>query len=77
MRKRLLTVAALTMIVGLHAPAVATQMNAYAAAKKARAAALTDCEQQARAMRFGKQTIQRRNFLKDCMVDRGFYSDVN
>jgi hypothetical protein len=77
MRRRLLTVAMFTMIFGLHAPAVAAQMNAHAAAKKARAAALTDCERQARAMRFGKQTIQRRNFLKDCMVDRGFYSDVN
>ena len=76
MRKHLLTVATLTMIVGLHAPAVAAQMNAHGA-KKARAAALTDCERQARAMRFSKQTIQRRNFLKDCMVDRGFYSDVN
>ena len=77
MRKRLLTAAMLTIIFGLHAPAVSAQMNAHAAAKKARAAALTDCDWQARAMRFGKQTIQRRNFLKDCMVDRGFYSDVN
>jgi hypothetical protein len=77
MRKRLLTVATLTVIVGLHAPTAAAQMNAYAAAKKARAAALQDCERQARAMRFGKQTIQRRNFLKECMVDRGFYSDIN
>jgi hypothetical protein len=77
MRKHLLTVATLTVGLGLHAPAVAAQTNGYAAAKKARATALTDCERQARAMRFGKQTIQRRNFLKDCMVDRGFYSDVN
>jgi hypothetical protein len=77
MRKHLLTVAMLTVGLGLQAPAVAAQTNGYAASKKARATALTDCERQARAMRFGKQTIQRRNFLKDCMIDRGFYGDVN
>ena len=77
MRKRLLTVGMLAVGLGLQAPAVAAQTNGYAAAKKARATALTDCERQARAMRFGKQTIQRRNFLKDCMIDRGFYGDVN
>jgi hypothetical protein len=77
MQKTLRAVAMLTLVFSLQVPAVAAQMNASAAAKKARATALTDCERQARAMRFGKQTIQRRNFLKDCMVDRGFYSDIN
>jgi hypothetical protein len=77
MRKGLLTAATLIMIFALHAPAVAAPMNAYAAAKKARVTALADCERQARLMRLGMQTIQRRNFLKDCMIDRGFYGEVN
>jgi hypothetical protein len=58
-------------------PAVAP-INAYAAAKNARAVAVEECVRQAKAKRLGSvQTIQRRNFLKDCMVDRGFNGGIN
>jgi hypothetical protein len=52
--------------------------NSYAATKSARAMALADCQRQAQAKRFNsRQTIQHRNFLKDCMIDRGFQGDIN
>ena len=55
----------------------ATVSVAAAPLKSARSTALADCERQAKAKQFGNRTIQRRNFLKDCMIDRGFYGDVN
>jgi hypothetical protein len=73
--RNLLTVAAVTTMVFVSMET--TTVDAYAATKNARAMALRDCEREARAKRFGSRTIQRRNFLKDCMIDRGFYADVN
>ena len=43
----------------------------------ARVSALSDFNRQARAMQFGKRAIQRRNFVKDCMIDRGFPGQIN
>jgi hypothetical protein len=72
MRNVLIVAALIAMMVGPTVPIAAAP-----AAKNARAIALADCEGQARAKRFGNRTIQRRNFLKDCMIDRGFYGDIN
>jgi hypothetical protein len=77
MRNVLIVAALVAMMVGPTGPIAAAPTNAYAAAKNARAIALADCEGQARAKRFGNRTIQRRNFLKDCMIDRRFYGDIN
>jgi len=38
---------------------------------------LADCNRQARAKQFGRRVIQRRNFVKDCMIDRGFPGQIN
>jgi hypothetical protein len=73
--RNLLTVAA--VIAMMFVSMETTTIGAYAATKNVRAIALRDCEREARAKRFGNRTIQRRNFLKDCMIDRGFYGDVN
>jgi len=34
-------------------------------------------EAEARAKQFGRRYIQRRNFVKDCMIDRGFPAQIN
>ena len=73
-----LLIAALTMLFALAPPTAVAPMKAYAATKNARSTALADCERQATAKRFAKnQTIQRRNFLKNCMIDRGFHGGIN
>ena len=71
MRNVFIVAALLSAVFGPTAPAAAAPLN------NARATALADCERQAKAKRFGNRAIQRRNFLKDCMIDRGFYGDVN
>jgi hypothetical protein len=43
-----------------------------AAAKVTRAAARAECVKLAALKNFGRRAIQRRNFLHDCMSDRGF-----
>jgi hypothetical protein len=58
-------------------PITAAPSDAYAATNNARATALADCNRQARAMQFGKRAVQRRNFVKDCMIDRGFPAQTN
>ena len=77
MRSVPIVAALVTMMFGPTIPIAVAPMNAYAATKNARAIALADCERQATAKRFSNRTIQRRNFLKDCMIDRGFYGDLN
>jgi hypothetical protein len=74
--RNVLVLAALTMVFGATVVAGAP-LNSYAKANKPSATALADCERQARAKRFGKLAVQRRNFLKDCMIDRGFYGQIN
>jgi hypothetical protein len=77
MRNGLLA-AALAMMFALPLATAVAPMSAYAATNKARSTALADCERQAAAKRFAKnQTIQRRNFLKTCMIDRGFQGGIN
>ena len=65
------------MTLGEIMPIAAAPADAYAATNSARATALADCNRQARAMQFGKRAIQRRNFVKDCMIDRGFPAQTN
>jgi hypothetical protein len=74
----LLMMAALTALMfGASAPAGAAPSKASAKSSHASAMALADCKRQASAKRFGKLAVQRRNFLKDCMIDRGFYGQTN
>jgi hypothetical protein len=77
MRNVLIVTALVTMVFVPTVPTAAAPMNAFAATKNARAAALADCQRQARAKMFGNRAIQRRNFLKDCMIDRMFYGGIN
>jgi hypothetical protein len=49
----------------------ADMSNASAATQRERAKALTECTQEAMAMRLAKKTIRRKNFIMDCMTDRG------
>jgi hypothetical protein len=70
---------AIILIVGSVAalPTMAAQRNgrdAYAATKHrtTRAIAQADCIRQANEMMYGGRIIQRRNFLWDCMMERGF-----
>jgi hypothetical protein len=75
MRKLLMMAALTTVMFGVTAPAGAAPSSG--SAKSNNAIALADCQRQARAKRFGKLAVQRRNFLKDCMIDRGFYGQTN
>jgi len=49
-------------------PALSAQKNA----RSARAAAQAECSRLAAARNFGAHAIQRRNFLRKCMIDHGF-----
>jgi len=77
MRNALIMSALVIMVFGPSFPAGAAPTNSSAAMKNARAAALADCERQARAMQLGNRTVKRRNFIKDCMIDRMYYSGIN
>jgi hypothetical protein len=75
MRNLLIMAALTTVMFGATVPAGAAPSSG--SAKSNIAVALADCQRQARAKRFGKLDVQRRNFLKDCMIDRGFYGQTN
>jgi hypothetical protein len=45
--------------------------DAYAATQRQRARVLLECSQQATTMRLAPKTIRRKNFIMDCMADRG------
>jgi hypothetical protein len=77
--RNLLIWAALTTVVVLGAAvqAGAAPSNTSARSNNANKMALAECQRQARAKRFGKLAVQRRNFLKECMIDRGFYGQTN
>jgi hypothetical protein len=77
MRNALIVSALLTMLFVPTLPSAAAPTNSHAAIKNARAAALADCERQARAMQLGNGTVKRRNFIKDCMIDRMYYGGIN
>ena len=73
-----LRLAVLTIPFALTMQTAITPVDAYAATKGARLTALADCQRQAKAKRFSQeQTIQRRNFLKTCMIARGFEGSIN
>jgi hypothetical protein len=77
MRNVLIVAALVTMVFVPTLPTAAAPNDASTATKNARAAALADCQRQARAKMFGNRAIQRRNFLKNCMIDRMFYGGIN
>jgi hypothetical protein len=77
MRNLLIMAALTTVMFGASVPAGAAPLNASPKSNNASAIALADCQRQASARRFGKLAVQRRNFLKDCMIDRGFYGQTN
>ena len=45
---------------------------ANAAATSARKSVRAECVRLADAQNFGKRHIQRRNFIQDCLIDRGY-----
>jgi hypothetical protein len=45
---------------------------ANAATPLARTIAWAECYRLAAAQNFGRRHIQRRNFIQDCLIDRGF-----
>jgi hypothetical protein len=48
---------------------------ADAATRSAIAIARAECAKLASAQRFGRRHIQRRNFIRDCLIDRGFNAE--
>ena len=46
--------------------------SADASVRAKRDQARADCERQANAMQLAHRTVMRRNFIHDCMIDRGF-----
>lgn len=52
--------------------ALPSQASAASATQRAHARAQAECTQQAMQMGLRKKTIRRVNFIKDCMIDRGF-----
>jgi hypothetical protein len=76
MRKVQVVIALVTMVFVPTLPTAAAPKNG-SATKSARASALAECQREAKARMFGNRTIQRRNFLKDCMIDRMFYGGIN
>jgi hypothetical protein len=47
-------------------------LPANAATKSAVAVARAECIKLAQLQRFGRRNIQRRNFIQECLIDRGF-----
>jgi hypothetical protein len=50
--------------------------NAYAAPQRQRDRVLLECSRQATAMKLAPKTIRRKNFIMDCMIDRGFQGSL-
>jgi hypothetical protein len=61
---------AFVLAIALFGYMVAGIPDASAATQRARV--LTECTQQAMNMGLAKKTIRRKNFIMDCMADRGF-----
>jgi hypothetical protein len=77
MRNLPILAALTTVMFSATVPVGAAPSSASAKSNNASAIALADCQRQARAKRFGRLAVQRRNFLKDCMIDRGFFGQTN
>jgi hypothetical protein len=63
---------ALVLAIGLAAATPEAVWAAQRNARVARASAQAECSRLAVARNFGRRAIQRRNFLRQCMIDRGF-----
>jgi len=50
---------------------------ANAAATSARKSVRAECVRLADAQNFGKRHIQRRNFIQDCLIERGYRTKKN
>ena len=50
----------------------ALAIPANAATTSARKSARAECVRLADAQKFGERQIQRRNFIQDCLIDRGY-----
>jgi hypothetical protein len=50
----------------------ALAIPANAATSSARKSAHAECVRLADAQKFGERQIQRRNFIQDCLIDRGY-----
>jgi hypothetical protein len=75
MKNAFILAAVLTISAAMIVPTMAahvSDLDAYAATRGARAKVQIDCARQAGAKKFGMHFIQRRNFLRDCMMARGF-----
>ena len=63
----------MTILLSIACAALPSQdASAATATRRARTKALVDCHQQAMAMGLMRKTIRRKNFVMDCMTDRGF-----
>jgi|tagenome__1003787_1003787.scaffolds.fasta_scaffold20925787_3 hypothetical protein len=51
---------------------VALAIPANAATASTRTSARAECVRLADAQKFGERQIQRRNFIQDCLIDRGY-----
>jgi hypothetical protein len=51
---------------------VALAIPANAATASTRKSARAECVRLADAQKFGERQIQRRNFIRDCLIDRGY-----
>jgi hypothetical protein len=63
---------ALVLGIGLAVATPEAALSAQNNARSARAAAQAECGKLASAKHFGRRAIQRRNFLRQCMIDHGF-----
>jgi len=77
MRNILILTAFVAAVIGPIVPAAGASGRDASARYNARVTAVTDCNRQARAMQFGRRIVQRRNFVKECMIDRGFPAQTN
>jgi hypothetical protein len=67
------TAIVMTMLLSIACAALPFESAAAANAKQRdRIRAQTECTQQAMNMGLMKKTIRRKNFIMDCMTDRGF-----
>ena len=64
---------AMTILLSIACAALPSQdAPAATSTQRARTKALAECHQKAMAMGLMKKTIRRKNFVMDCMTDRGF-----
>ena len=62
----------MTILLSIACAALPSQDASAATATRSAHQALAECHQQAMAMGLMRKTIRRKNFVMDCMTDRGF-----